>query len=89
MHERTGHERWTELYGALLVCITAAQQSLYNSFSAYHTVALVTTSRIGNLTRLIHTLLYVMSVSTIEEGGYDDSVPGEVTKTIPSGNRTT
>ena len=31
-----------------------------------------------------------MSVSTIGGGrGYDDSVPGEVTKTAPSGDRTT
>ena len=31
-----------------------------------------------------------LSVSTIGGGrGYDDSVPGEVTKTTPSGDRTT
>ena len=52
----------------------------------------LTTSRIGNLTRLIHTLLYVMTLPAQSEcfndwggRGYDDSVPGEVIKTTPSG----
>ena len=38
MHERTEHERKTELYGVLLLCITAVQQSLHNPLTAYHTV---------------------------------------------------
>ena len=39
VHERTEHKRMTELYGALLVCITVVQQSLHNTFAAYHIVA--------------------------------------------------
>ena len=40
MHERTARERKTELYGVLLFCITAVQQSLYSPLkSTYYTVA--------------------------------------------------
>ena len=39
IHERRDHEKKTDLYGVLLLYITAVQQSLHNLLTAYHTVA--------------------------------------------------